>query len=114
GPIARFQGELAPLASGIDPVIEPASSGLAAWAMQIAAGTQATAPAHPDSGGRFYVVIDGHARRGDKLLPALACVCTYAEEPPVTLAASETGARVLVLQFPTTALAPRPGEAQAA
>ncbi len=114
GPIARFQGPLNCSGAGIDEIIEPATTGLAAWAVQVAANTAMTPPAHPNSGGRFYVVIDGDIEYADQQLPALACIFTSSDEGALELKAGESGARVLVLQFPDSALAPRPGIEHAA
>lgn len=96
---------LAGLASSTTEVlIEPRPDGLAAHLVRLAPGQSHTLTAAHAHGGRFYVVTQGAADVAGAPAPSLAVAFASADEQP-TLRAGQSGAEVLVLQFPIEAQA---------
>ncbi|KAF3996503.1 hypothetical protein [Glaciimonas immobilis] len=85
-------------------------SGLAAWLIRIPPGQKAVTPACADNnGGRFYVVTEGELKIGDVSLAALGSLYSSSvknSNQALDLQAVATGAELIVLQFPASAMVP--------
>ncbi len=88
-------------APACEAIFPPQSDGIGGWIARIPPGGSISAPAHPGSLGRFYMIAAGSARigAGGESLDRWATVFVTPEEEPVGISAGSGGAEVLVLQF---------------
>jgi hypothetical protein len=89
----------------VDVLLVSEASGLAAWLMVLPPAAQLRTPAQADSGGRFHVVMRGGWDRPDRDLGPGACVWRDPGDAEISVVAGARGLVLLVLQFPSQALA---------
>lgn len=106
---ARGAAHLAGLAGPeTETLLAPQPDGLAAWRICLPPRASVASPKgdvagpHNDAngGGRFYLVMQGALRMGERRFPAVTPVYATVEESAVELAAEADGLEVLVMQFP--------------
>jgi len=84
-----------------EPIIPAEESGLAAWRLCLAPGTSYTGPDPAQSGGQYWLVVDGCDGSG---LETRSCRFLSADEAALVMTAGPAGLDVLVLQFPRFAV----------
>jgi hypothetical protein len=96
--------DTATLAGRTDAVLEtliaPAEDGLFAGIARIPPGQSWQAPDAAAGGGQYHVVVGGSAHSEGKRLSLWSCQFVFPGDAPVTVAAGDDGAQVLVLRFP--------------
>lgn len=90
----------------VDTVIAPDAQGLAGWIVRLGPGQATSEPQHAGGGGRYLIVAAGAIELRGRTLRRLACTFASPDEPAVQIVAGDTGAEVLVLQYPASALQP--------
>lgn len=84
----------------ISTLISRHDDGLAAFRLRLAPGAEAEGVSDTESGGCYYLVMEGALSwAGGQLAPMSLIYVDAAEEPP-KLVAGEAGADVLIMQFP--------------
>jgi hypothetical protein len=81
-------------------LIERHEDGLAASALRLAPNEITSSLDPSGSGGQYVLVCDGSLRYEGRDIPAESLIWIDADEGPVTIAAGDDGAMVLVLQVP--------------
>jgi hypothetical protein len=105
-----------PLSSGDvrhDTLIEPAADGLFCGVSYLPANGQLQTEAHPESGGTFYMVLDGELTVAGESLGQWETAYLSAGEPALTLQAAAAGATVMVMRVPATDAAYLPNQSGA-
>ena len=85
---------------GRDEVLPVEPDGLGAAHYKLAAGASDTLALDVDGGGQYALVLDGALDIKGESLGKHSCVFRFPDEPPLKVQAGETGASVLLLQFP--------------
>ncbi|MGE3419743.1 MAG: hypothetical protein AB7I42_27100 [Bradyrhizobium sp.] len=80
------------------------SDGLGAWALAGTAGPVAREPSPASEAGRFYAVIRGAVRLGDRELPAGSCVYAEQADPAPVFQILEANTLLVAVQFPDAAI----------
>ena len=83
----------------LETLIERHDDGLAAYRIRIAAGESFAGVVDPESGGHYYLVMDGELE-GEEPLPRFSLIWANSDEPAPNLKAASDGADVLIMQFP--------------
>jgi len=87
-----------------EPALQPlfernGEDGLAAWLLRLGPGLQYTGPDPRQTGGQYYLVVNGSLHIGDRPCPSWATVFVGAADGPLQMQAGDGGAEALVLQF---------------
>lgn len=100
GPVALSPAGSSRSEPSVEAVFPAQADGIGGWVLRIPANASVAVPGHPGGIGRFYVVVQGAARINDATLQRWATAFITPDEEPMSVSASESGADLLVLQFP--------------
>lgn len=84
----------------VSTLIERHEDGLAAFRVRISPNEKVSGVADPSSGGWYYLVMDGSLEGESEPLPSMSLLYVGPDEAAPQLAAGESGADVLIMQFP--------------
>ncbi len=100
GPMALSATDTQEKDARCEEVFPPQADGIGGWMLRLPADSSMAAPDLAGGLGRFYVIAQGEARINGATLTRWATVFVTPEEEPMLVFAGESGADVLVLQFP--------------
>lgn len=90
-----------PSVHGTQDLIPVEADGLGARLFALAAGADATLDLDVPGNGQYLLVLDGEASVDGTPISTHACLYRDADEPAVAVRAGRTGARLLLMQFPS-------------
>lgn len=86
----------------LETLIERHEDGLAAFRIRIAPGERVEGVADAQTGGWYYLVMEGSLAGEDGPLPGMSLMYVGPDEAAPTLVAGQDGADVLIMQFPVS------------